>query len=187
MERSKKLILMAVGLAAILIIWQVGFNKSSEPEPITENNNNEEADIPTEPIQPDAKLPDRTPASRVMMQPDNTEERNPENPGRRQRNDNINSDRRNIATNADITGFKIAIPENIETAELRVLYDEYVQINSSFGRGRGGRRTAFGGRNMGGFREMGMGFGGMDMGDSMERRGRRDDSRMNGDNNENNQ
>jgi hypothetical protein len=186
MERSKKLILIVVGFAALLIIWQVGFNPSSEPAPKSEENEND-SDIQIESRQPDAELADRIPTSREMMQPDNTQEQNPENPERRQRYENTNNDRRNMVTNADNTNFKIAIPENIETAQLRVLYDEYLQISSSIG-GRTGRSSRRGGFGDFGGRSMG-GFGGMDMSGFMERRGGFGDNggQMNGSGDENNQ
>ena len=39
MERSKGLILIVVGLAAALIVWQVGFNKTETPTPSPDNKN----------------------------------------------------------------------------------------------------------------------------------------------------
>ena len=50
MERSKGLILIVVGLAAALIVWQVGFKKSETPKPSSDKK--EVSDTSAQPRQP---------------------------------------------------------------------------------------------------------------------------------------
>ncbi len=150
MERSKGIILIVVGLAAVLIVWKVGFtpvektetastSKSTNKQP-AENTNGQPAVSNT--AQSETQHPTEADAAQNM------------NP-RQQRDRNqggFQQDNRNNA-NVSETTMKISIPKEISEADLLVLAQEYNEIlnMNRFSRGRTGR----GGGGM-----MGGGFGG---------------------------
>lgn len=152
MERSKGLILIVVGLAAALIIWQVGFNK---PAPVTPNQNNtneqrQQANQENAAQNPAAN--NRIPATAPDQNARNMNQAN-----------NSTRTRNNQPTTIQNTGLKIAIPEKISTADLQVIYNEYRQMGGGGRTNRGGRSSGRGGM-MGG----GGGFGGMMGGGQMD-------------------
>jgi len=182
MERSKGLILLVVGLAAALIVWQVGFNKPETPNPVTEKN----PVTTSQPGQPAAGAASRQnsgPNERIAANPQgrNTAEANPNRTMERGDNNRIRTTQPNIQN----TGYKIAIPANISTADLQIIYNEYLRFsggrnNRTRGGNRGGMMESFGGMGgRGGMMEGGMmgggmmgGYGGMgDMGAMMEQFG----------------
>lgn len=168
MERSKGLILIVVGLAAALIVWQLGFNKTETPTPVEEKN-------PVTTSQPAAgTASQQNPAQNERFAP-NAEGRNPADAtltDRTQGRGNNTGRGRTTAANIQNTGYKIAIPANISSADLQVIYNEYLRFS-------GGRNNRSRGGNRGGMMDGGMmggGRGGMmggmgDMGNMMEQFG----------------
>jgi hypothetical protein len=168
MERSKGLILIVVGLAAALIVWKVGFGPADQPkQPVSTAN--KQTNTNTENPQPVGNTPDL-----LNAQPERPQQGN-ENFSRNQRGTrggfNSNMDPRGMGQSFENIGMKIAIPDKLSEAELRVLYEEYTQISrTAGGRNRGGRGGMMGGGMMGGGMMggdmMGGGRGGMggDMG-----------------------
>ncbi len=166
MERSKGLILIVVGLAAVLIVWKVGF-KPAETPPQPANT----AKQPSTPAAPNSRVTANTPGQR-NTQPDRTQQ-NSENVSRDTRGNRGDPSYamdtfRGMGQFPENTGLKIVIPDKLSDAELKVLFEEYSKISSAMGggRGRGGRGGGFsggpGGMMGGGF---GSGPGGMMGGD----------------------
>jgi len=163
MERSKGIILIVAGLAAILIVWQFVLKPTEEPESLAGTSQKEVADeTPDEPQQRGGSR--------------NTT-RNTREGGRRastaEANNPLGGPPILTSASTDISGMKISIPNDVSEATLETLAAEYMEINRAVSmQGRGGRtggrtggRGGFGGGDMSGFggRDMG-GFGGMDMG-----------------------
>jgi hypothetical protein len=147
MERSKGIILVIAGLAAVLIVWKVAF------KPVPEEKTPADPNKTTTSTQPGASA--AASSRRPGPQPD---ESGPEQdqysrtrPGRGGDN-NFAVGGRN--SNLPEASFRIVIPDDISDTELRSLADAYMQILSS---GRGGR---MGGRTRGGGGFGGMGGGG---------------------------
>ena len=159
MERSKGLILLVVGLAAALIVWQVGFNKSETQTPVKEKE-------PVTTSQPAAGTASRQ-NERIAANPQgrNTAEANP-NMRNQERGDNNFNRTRTTQPNIQNTGYKIAIPTDISSADLQIIYNEYLRFggrNRTRGGNRGGMMESFGGMGggRGGMMEGGMMGGGM--------------------------
>ncbi|MBN1973769.1 MAG: hypothetical protein JW787_09035 [Sedimentisphaerales bacterium] len=175
MERSKGLILIVVGLAAILIVWQVGF-KSSETPTETNSNANNTPNSRIERIPADGSNPAPSENTRI---PRNSDQPDAAARFAERENNNPMGGRTPAGAAVQNIGYKISIPNDINEAELRIIYNEYMQImrgqGGRTGRTRGGtdrggmdmggRTGADMGGRMGGRGGMGMGgFGGMDMG-----------------------
>ncbi len=174
MERSKGLILIVVGLAAALIVWQVGFKKTETPTPAEEKQ-------PVKANQPEQPAAGQNPVQSERFAA-NAQGRNPAEANLNDRNQergNNNFNRRTTPTNIQNTGYKIAIPADISSADLQIIYNEYLRFggrNRARGGNRGGMMDSFGGMGgRGGMMEGGMmgggmmgGYGGMgDMGGMM--------------------
>jgi hypothetical protein len=145
MERSKGIILIVVGLAAVLIVWKVAF------KPVPETTTPADANRAGTSARPGTTLANMP--RRPAPQPDEaTTEQNQYSRTRPGRGGDFTPGGRN--TDLPEISLKIVIPEDISDTELRALADEYMQILSA---GRGGR---MGGRTRGGFGGMGD-FGGM--------------------------
>jgi len=179
MERSKGLILIVVGLAAALIVYQVGFsgNRNETSDTTSQKQGNSDTvnqDRPARQQRQQANAENSDQTNRrfgATPQGENTTEPNP-NADRAQGRTNTR-DRNRTQPTIQNTGLKIAIPEDIEKAQLQVIYSAYLELTG--GRTmRGGRPTGRGGfggaggmmgGDMGGFGGAGgmMGGGMMDM------------------------
>ncbi|MBN2588847.1 MAG: hypothetical protein JXA96_03215 [Sedimentisphaerales bacterium] len=185
MERSKGLILIVVGLAAALIVYQVGFSKKSEPTSTTQKQeDNSETQRQTR--QQRQQATSGNTSEQPTAQNGRFAANNPQgqdttavNPTDRTLGRGNNNRDRTTQTNLQSTGLKISIPEDITKNQLQVIYAEYRQLSGGRNAGRGGRNTGRGGMtggfgggmNMGGM--MGGGYdmtemmGGMDMEEMM--------------------
>lgn len=151
MERSKGIILIVVGLAAILIVWKVGFGPTAEkPETTTPKITNEQTAANTA-GQPAAV--DNAAQPTAQPNPNITDYAN----SRTQRDRNQGYQQMDSRNNMPPeTTMKISIPKNLNQADLTTLYQEYMQISMMAGGGRSNRGRS--GRGGGGM--MGGGFGG---------------------------
>jgi hypothetical protein len=151
MERSKGIILIVVGLAAILIVWKVGFGPAEKPEAATTAktpNGQPAASTAGQSSEADNAVP-------VAAQSDGTDYGTGGRMSRTRGQGNQQMDSRNSVPPE--TAMKISIPKNISQADLQTLYQEYSEIYMAANRYNRGRTGRSGGGPGGGF---GGGFGG---------------------------
>ncbi len=145
MEQSKGIILIVVGLAAVLIIWKVGFKPVEKPTPASTtanshtNENRQAVSSRTE-----QAAANNTGQSETQLD-SSTQQMN--NPNSMNRNSGYQTTGRTNTLPMETT-MKISIPKDISQTELLTLYDEYTQISMA-GRFNRGGRTNRGGTNSG--------------------------------------
>jgi len=158
MEKSKGLILIVVGIAAVLIVWKVAFsptNTTPVDKPSTSSNDSKQ------PAGNNVSNPTAEQDNRAMRG-GNRDQGNTQTE-RQGRNNNTQGGRTSPAYAVENLGLKISIPADVNAAKLQVLYNEYQKISparTSRG-GRGDRGGDFQGMDMESFGGMGGRGGGM--------------------------